>query len=38
MEGVDEVRIDKDVVAGSKEPIRVFAKKPAKEKAAGDAA
>jgi ATP-dependent Clp protease ATP-binding subunit ClpX len=27
MEGVDEVMIDKDVVEGRKEPIRVFAKK-----------
>jgi len=27
MEGVDEIMIDKDVVLGSKEPIRVFAKK-----------
>jgi ATP-dependent Clp protease ATP-binding subunit ClpX len=27
MEGVDEIMIDKDVVMGSKEPIRVFAKK-----------
>ena len=27
MEGVDEVMIDKDVVGGNKEPIRVFAKK-----------
>ena len=37
MEGVDEVHIDKDVVAGTKDPVRVYAKK---EKAAssGDAA
>src|SRR4051812_28005303 len=34
MDGVDEVMIDKDVVGGSKEPIRVYTKK---EKA-GDAA
>ena len=34
MDGVDEVMIDKDVVAGTKEPVRVYAKK---EKA-GDAA
>jgi ATP-dependent Clp protease ATP-binding subunit ClpX len=27
MEGVDEIMIDKDVVEGRKEPIRVFAKK-----------
>jgi ATP-dependent Clp protease ATP-binding subunit ClpX len=27
MDGVDEVMIDKDVVAGTKEPIRVYAKK-----------
>jgi ATP-dependent Clp protease ATP-binding subunit ClpX len=36
MDGVDEVMIDKDVVGGSKEPVRVYAKK-TKEKA-GDAA
>jgi ATP-dependent Clp protease ATP-binding subunit ClpX len=36
MDGVDEIMIDKDVVEGRKEPVRVFAKK-AKEKA-GDAA
>ncbi len=35
MDGVDEVMIDKDVVDGRKEPVRVFAKK---EKKAGDAA
>ena len=27
MDGVDEVLIDKDVVAGTKEPIRVYAEK-----------
>jgi ATP-dependent Clp protease ATP-binding subunit ClpX len=27
MDGVDEVMIDKDVVLGGKEPIRVYAKK-----------
>jgi ATP-dependent Clp protease ATP-binding subunit ClpX len=27
MDGVDEVRIDKDVIDGRKEPVRVFAKK-----------
>jgi ATP-dependent Clp protease ATP-binding subunit ClpX len=27
MDGVDEVLIDKDVVAGSKEPVRIYAKK-----------
>jgi ATP-dependent Clp protease ATP-binding subunit ClpX len=27
MDGVDEVHIDKDVVMGTKEPIRVYAKK-----------
>ena len=32
MDGVDEVHIDKDVVMGSKEPVRVYAKK---DKAAG---
>ncbi len=36
MDGVDEIMIDKDVVDGRKEPVRVFAKK-SKEKA-GDAA
>ncbi|WP_404711346.1 ATP-dependent Clp protease ATP-binding subunit ClpX [Sphingomonas sp. MMS24-J13] len=36
MDGVDEIVIDKDVVEGRKEPVRVFAKK-SKEKA-GDAA
>jgi ATP-dependent Clp protease ATP-binding subunit ClpX len=34
MDGVDEVMIDKDVVEGRKEPIRVYAEK----KKAGDAA
>ena len=34
MEGVDEVHIDKDVVMGTKEPVRVYAKKDK----AGDAA
>jgi len=34
MDGVDEVHIDKDVVEGRKEPVRVYA---AKDKA-GDAA
>ncbi len=36
MDGVDEIMVDKDVVAGTKDPIRVFAKKN-KEKT-GDAA
>ena len=27
MDGVDEVMIDKDVVEGRKDPVRVFAKK-----------
>jgi len=36
MDGVDEIIIDKDVVEGRKDPVRVFAKK-GKEKA-GDAA
>ena len=27
MDGVDEVMIDKDVVGGTKEPIRVYAEK-----------
>jgi ATP-dependent Clp protease ATP-binding subunit ClpX len=36
MEGVDEIVIDKDVVEGRKEPVRVFAKK--SKEAGGDAA
>jgi ATP-dependent Clp protease ATP-binding subunit ClpX len=36
MDGVDEIMIDKDVVEGRKEPIRVFAKK-GKESAGGAA-
>ncbi|MBV7256711.1 ATP-dependent Clp protease ATP-binding subunit ClpX [Pacificimonas sp. WHA3] len=36
MDGVDEIRIDKDVVAGTKDPIKVFAKKA--KKVADDAA
>lgn len=36
MDGVDEVMIDKDVVEGRKEPVRVYAKKE-KEKAGGAA-
>jgi ATP-dependent Clp protease ATP-binding subunit ClpX len=36
MDDIDQVMIDKDVVAGTKEPVRVYAKK-AKE-VAGDAA
>ncbi|MGB3722468.1 MAG: ATP-dependent Clp protease ATP-binding subunit ClpX [Pacificimonas sp.] len=36
MDGVDEVRIDKDVVAGAKDPVKVFAKK--QKKVADDAA
>ena len=36
MDGVDEIVIDKDVVEGRKEPVRVFAKK--KDKAGSDAA
>ena len=35
MDGVDEVHIDKDVVAGSKEPVRVYS---TKDKEADDAA
>jgi ATP-dependent Clp protease ATP-binding subunit ClpX len=35
MDGVDEVMIDKDVVAGSKDPVRVYAES---KKKAGDAA
>ncbi|RYE53761.1 MAG: ATP-dependent Clp protease ATP-binding subunit ClpX, partial [Rhizobiaceae bacterium] len=37
MDGVDEIMIDKDVVEGRKDPVRVFSKKN-KEKAGGDAA
>ena len=36
MDGVDEVMIDKDVVAGTKEPVRVYTHK--EKEAAGDAA
>ena len=36
MDGVDEVMIDKDVIEGRKEPVRVFAKK--EKIKAGDAA
>jgi ATP-dependent Clp protease ATP-binding subunit ClpX len=35
MDGVDEVHVDKEVVDGRKEPVRVYA---AKDKEAGDAA
>jgi len=35
LDGVDEVHIDKDVVMGTKEPVRVYS---AKDKEAGDAA
>ena len=35
MDGVDEVMIDKDVVEGRKDPVRVYAQR---EKASGDAA
>jgi ATP-dependent Clp protease ATP-binding subunit ClpX len=34
MDGVDEVMIDKDVIAGSKEPVRVYAQKEQAESAA----
>jgi ATP-dependent Clp protease ATP-binding subunit ClpX len=37
MEGVDEVHIDKDVVGGTKDPVRVYAKKD-KTASSGDAA
>jgi ATP-dependent Clp protease ATP-binding subunit ClpX len=37
MDGVDEIMVDKDVVEGRKDPVRVFSKK-SKEKAGGDAA
>src|SRR5215204_4210785 len=38
MEGVDEVHIDKDVVAGTKDPVRVYAKKDKTASGGGDAA
>jgi ATP-dependent Clp protease ATP-binding subunit ClpX len=38
MEGVDEVHIDKDVVAGTKDPVRVYAKKDKAASTTGDAA
>ena len=38
MDGVDEVHVDKDVVAGSKDPVRVYAKKDKASAASGDAA
>jgi len=37
MDGVDEIIVDKEVVEGRKDPVRVFSKK-SKEKAGGDAA
>jgi ATP-dependent Clp protease ATP-binding subunit ClpX len=33
MDGVDEVVVDKDVVAGTKEPVRVYAEKQAEDAA-----
>ena len=33
MDGVDEVMIDKDVIEGRKEPIRVYAEKKAEDAA-----
>jgi ATP-dependent Clp protease ATP-binding subunit ClpX len=38
MEGVDEVHIDKDVVDGRKDPVRVYAKKDKTASSGGDAA
>jgi len=38
MEGVDEVHIDKDVVEGRKDPVRVYAKKEKSAASGGDAA
>jgi len=38
MEGVDEVHIDKDVVGGTKDPVRVYAKKDKTASSGGDAA
>ena len=38
MDGVDEVHVDKDVVDGRKEPVRVYAKKDKKTATGGDAA
>jgi ATP-dependent Clp protease ATP-binding subunit ClpX len=37
MEGVDEVHVDKDVIEGRKDPVRVYAKKE-KTASSGDAA
>ena len=37
MEGIDEVHVDKDVVEGRKDPVRVYAKKE-KQASSGDAA
>ena len=38
MDGVDEVHVDKDVVAGTKDPVRVYAKKDKASASSGDAA
>jgi ATP-dependent Clp protease ATP-binding subunit ClpX len=38
MEGVDEVHIDKDVIEGRKDPVRVYAKKDKTASTTGDAA
>ena len=38
MEGVDEVHVDKDVVDGRKDPVRVYAKKDKAAGTTGDAA
>ena len=38
MDGVGEVHVDKDVVAGTKDPVRVYAKKDKAAGTTGDAA
>jgi len=38
MEGIDEVHVDKDVVEGRKDPVRVYAKKEKQASSGGDAA
>ena len=38
MDGVDEVHIDKDVVMGTKDPVRVYAKKDKAASGGSDAA
>ena len=38
MEGVDEVHVDRDVVEGRKDPVRVYSKKDKTASSTGDAA